>query len=122
MGLGLARRLALVFIAIYPLFGWAGQRPTLQVFVGEITDSHCAKVRLRSSFTSQRRVTDAEKKACALKCIERGSKVVLYNGDQHTMYTLDDPEKVISFAGQKVRITGTLRGSDLTVATIENVF
>jgi hypothetical protein len=122
MGLGFVRRSALVFIAIYPLLGWAGQKRSLQVFVGEITDSHCAKVRLRSSFTSQRRVTEAEKKACALKCIERGSKVVLFNSDQHTMYTLDDPEKVLSFAGQKVRITGILRGNDLTIATIENVF
>ncbi len=39
-----------------------------------------------------------------------------------TVYTLDNPEKVLPFAGQKVRITGTLRKNEITVATIENVF
>lgn len=124
MRAGLSRTLVLTFIALGPLPIWAGQsvRDNLQIFVGEITDSHCAKISLRAEFTNQRKGMGRDKKACTVKCIARGSKVVLYDTARRTVYTLDNPEEVLPFAGQKVRITGTLRKNEITVATIENVF
>jgi sortase (surface protein transpeptidase) len=62
-----------------------------------------------------------DRKACTLKCIEHGSKIVLYDASRRRVYRLDNTETVLPFAGQKVRITGTLRGNEITVATIENV-
>ena len=123
MRVGLSRTLVLIFVALGPLPIWAGQsvRDNLQVFVGEITDSHCAKISLRAEFADQRKGMAHDKKACTIKCIERGSKVVLYDTARRTVYTLDNPEKVLPFAGQKVRVTGTLRKNEITVATIENV-
>jgi hypothetical protein len=124
MGVGLLRTLVLIAIALFPRPIWAGQsgRGTLQAFVGEITDSHCAKISLHADFTEPTKSMGRDKKACSVRCIERGSKVVLYDPARRTVYTLDNPEKVLPFAGQKVRITGTLHGSEITVATIENVF
>ena len=112
MGLGPSRTLVLVFIALCPPPIWAGQpvRENLQVFVGDITD-----------FANQQTGMRRDKKACTAKCVERGSKIVLYDSAKHTVYMLDDPEKVLPFAGQKVRITGTVRRNEITVATIENV-
>ncbi len=123
MGLGPSRTLVLVFIALCPPPIWAGQpvRENLQVFVGDITDSHCAKISLRADFANQQTGMRRDKKACTAKCVERGSKIVLYDSAKHTVYMLDDPEKVLPFAGQKVRITGTVRRNEITVATIENV-
>lgn len=123
MSLGLCRTLALMFLALCPLSAWAGQpgRDNLQLFVGEITDSHCAKVTARSEFTDSRTM-ERDKKACTAKCAERGSKIVLYDPSRRRIFTLDDQEKVTPYAGQKVRITGTLRGNEIVVATIENVF
>ncbi len=53
MRAGLFRTLVLIFIALGPLPIGAGQsvRDNLQVFVGEITDSHCAKISVRAEFT-----------------------------------------------------------------------
>ncbi len=124
MGLGHSRTLILILIGLCPLQIWAKPpvRDNLQVFVGEITDSHCAKISLRSEFSDQRKGMGSDKKACTAKCVERGSKIVLYDPSRRAVYTLDDPQKVFQFAGQKVRITGTLHGNEIVVATIENVF
>jgi len=124
MGLGLTRTLALIFIGLCPIPTWAGPpvRGNLQVFVGEITDSHCAKISARSEFADQNKGMGHDRKACTAKCIEHGSKIVLYDPSRRTVYTVDDTQKVLPFAGQKVRITGTLHGNEIAVETIENVF
>ena len=124
MRVGLSRTLLLIFVALCPLPIWAGSpvQNNLQVFVGEITDSHCAKISSRAEFANPMKSMGRDRKACALRCIERGSKIVLYDTSRRLVYRLDDAERVLPFAGQKVRITGTLRKNEITLATIENVF
>ena len=76
--------------------------PQKQVFAGVITDDMCAT---KAGHAAMRMgPTDAE---CTIACVDaHGSFYVLYNGK--TAYTLSDQKKPQEFAGQKVRVTGTL--------------
>jgi hypothetical protein len=72
-----------------------------QTFVGTITDDMCAK-----AGHAQMRMgpTDAE---CTTACVAaHGAEYVLADGPN--VYTLSDQKTPEKFAGQRVRITGTL--------------
>jgi hypothetical protein len=75
--------------------------PAKQTFAGIITDNMCAKdghSRMRMG------PTDAE---CTIACIAaHGAMYVLYDGKD--VYTLSDQRTPEKFAGQKVRVVGTL--------------
>jgi hypothetical protein len=43
---------------------------------------------------------------CTLRCAKDGS-FVLYDSDTKTVYQLNDQEKPVRYAGQKVKISGT---------------
>ena len=85
----------------------AGQ--STQTFTGIITDSECAtgdhsRMRMGSD--------DAE---CARACVSaHGASFVLYTGKE--VYALTDQQTPDKFAGQKVRVTGTL---DVKTKTIQ---
>src|SRR5467141_3400921 len=72
-----------------------------QTFTGTITDNMCAK-----AGHAQMRMgpTDAE---CTSACVSiHGATYVLYDGKE--VYALSDQRTPEKFAGQKVRVTGTL--------------
>ena len=71
---------------------------TAQTFTGVITDSMCGKDHAMMKVSPDSR--------CVLECVKQGSKYALYDGK--AMYTLSDQKAPASFAGQKVKITGTL--------------
>jgi hypothetical protein len=77
----------------------AAQKP--RTFVGVITDDMCAT----DGHASMRMgPTDAE---CTKACVAaHGAEYVLTEGKQ--IYTLSDQKTPEKFAGQKVRVTGTL--------------
>ena len=82
--------------------------PGKQTFTGTITDNLCAK-----AGHSQMRMgpTDAE---CTIACIgAHGATYVLYNGKD--VYTLSDQQMPEKFAGQKVRVVGTLDAKTKTI-------
>jgi hypothetical protein len=72
-------------------------------FVGEIMDSKCATTGSHDPIMKQLGATDA--RDCTLECAKDGS-FVLYDSDTKTVYQLNDQEKPMRFAGQKVRISG----------------
>jgi uncharacterized protein DUF5818 len=77
----------------------AAQSP--QTFVGTITDDMCAK---EGHASMRMGPTDAE---CTKACIDaHGAEYVLANGT--SVYTLSDQKMPEKFAGQRVRVTGTL--------------
>jgi hypothetical protein len=83
--------------------------PGKQTFTGTITDDMCAGVG-----HAQMRMgpTDAE---CTVACIQaHGSTYVLYDGKN--TYALSDQKTPEKFAGQKVRVVGTV---DLKTKTIQ---
>jgi|ERR1035441_7931482 hypothetical protein len=69
-----------------------------QTFTGVITDSMCGKDH------AMMKVSPDSK--CVLDCVKHGSKYALFDGK--TSYVLSDQKSPEQFAGQKVRITGTL--------------
>jgi phage terminase large subunit len=72
-----------------------------QTFVGTITDDMCAKDGHESMRMGP---NDAE---CTKACISaHGAEYVLADGK--TVYTLSDQKTPEKFAGQRVRVTGTL--------------
>jgi Protein of unknown function (DUF5818) len=90
-----------------------------KVFTGEIGDTQCAMNvhSLDKSHKEMLKVKSVGKTAadCTLFCIKnRGGRFVIQNKDK--VYRLDKPELVEPYAGQKVRIIGTL---DAQTETIE---
>ena len=84
-----------------------------QTFTGVITDDMCP---LGSHTRMQMGPTDAE---CARACIEaHGASYVLYDGK--SAYVLSDQKSPGAFAGQKVRVVGTLDEKTKTI-TVESI-
>ena len=100
----IAKPLIVSLIALAALS--AGQ--STQTFTGVITDSECA-----TGNHSQMRMgsNDAE---CTRACVSaHGASFVLYDGKE--VYALTDQETPDKFAGQKVRVTGTLDAKTKTI-------
>ena len=52
---------------------------------------------------------------CTQNCVKMGAKYVLYDPSSKATYELDHQTKPALFAGQKVRVTGTLNRSTTTI-------
>jgi len=81
-------------------------------FVGEIMDSKCATTGSHDPIMKQLGAKDA--RDCTLKCAKDGS-FVLYDSDTKTVYQLNDQQKPMRFAGQKVRISGSYDQQSQTI-------
>ena len=83
--------------------------PAKQSFTGVITDDMCAK---GDHSQMQMGPTDAD---CTRACVDvHGAQYVLYDGK--AAYMLSDQKAPEKFAGQKVRITGTLDAKTRKIA------
>ncbi len=80
-----------------------------KTFEGNISDSMCGV----------KHMMPGGDKACTLECVKSGSKYVLADPASGKVYQLSDQKKPEEFAGQKVKVTGTLKGSTITVTSIE---
>ena len=93
-----------MLLALASLSGAQGR----QTFTGVITDSECADAghaRMRMG------PTDAE---CTIACVlAHGASYVLFDGKN--VYTLSDQETPEKFAGQRVRVVGTLDAQTKTI-------
>jgi len=90
------RPLVLILVAVSAL---SAQRT--ETFTGTITDGMCPK---GNHSLMRMGPTDAE---CAMACVSaHGATYVLYDGT--TAYELSDQQAAETFAGQRVRVTGTL--------------
>lgn len=82
-------------------------------YTGEIMDSQCAK--LGSHETMMKKEGIATEKQCTLGCIKMGGKFVLFNPTTKAVYQLDDQQKPMAFAGDKVKVMGTLDKATKTI-------
>jgi hypothetical protein len=83
-------------------------------FTGEIMDSACAKMGSHEGMMkAHAAIKDA--KGCTLGCVKNGAKFVLYDASTKTVYQLDDQQKPMQFAGEKVTVSGTLDESTKTI-------
>ena len=88
-------------------------------FFGEISDSQCA-MNVHSLNRSheemiKRQTLGTDAASCAKACVRRGGEWVLRSGEN--VYHLLYPDGVEQFAGQKVKVVGTL---DSKTNTIDN--
>jgi hypothetical protein len=91
------KRLILILLAIAAMSSCSSRH----TFTGTITDDVCSKA---NHSRMQMGPTDAE---CAIACIDvHGASWVLYDGKNS--YTLSDQQTPEKFAGQKVKVEGTL--------------
>jgi len=83
-------------------------------YSGEIMDSACAKMGSHEGMMKGHPgIKDA--KGCTLGCVKNGAKFVLYNAASKTVYELDDQQKPMQFAGEKVKVMGTLDKATKTI-------
>jgi hypothetical protein len=100
--------LTLLISALGATFLFAAPAPPKQTFTGIITDSMCEKA---DHSQMQMGPTDA---ACTLACVDvHGAMYLLYDGKN--AYTLSDQKTPAKFAGQKVRVVGTLDVKSKTI-------
>jgi hypothetical protein len=85
-----------------------------RTIVGYIGDSQCGL---------KHPMEMGDDKTCTLKCVESGGQFILADRDNGIVYKLDKAgqQKARQFAGQKVKVTGTLNAKTKTikVASIE---
>ncbi len=91
-----------------------GQQPnnTPMSFTGEIMDNECAAAGSHTDMMQKEGFKTA--KDCALGCVKAGEQFVLF-GLNKTTYQLDDQEKPVDYAGQKVTVIGTYDGATKTI-------
>src|SRR5215813_516006 len=92
-----------------------------QTFAGEIMDSQCAKNASHEMMLKKEGMGDKDpndpmvKAMCTKNCVKMGGKYVLFDAASKTVYELDDQTKPEQFAGQKVKVTGTLDKAAKTI-------
>lgn len=105
--------LFVALLLVVPAIG-GPQRPS---FFGEISDSQCA-MNVHSLSRSheemiKRRTLGTDAASCSKACVRRGGEWVLRSGDN--VYHLLYQAGVEQFAGQKVKVVGTLDSSINTI-------
>ena len=111
------------WLLVAVLLAHAGDEKT-RIFRGQIADTQCA-LNIHSLTRSHTEMLKSKKMggtpgACSTYCVRYlGGDFVLSSKDE--VYRLDNQEKVGQFAGQKVKITGTmeLKSKTIHVVTIE---
>jgi len=77
---------------------------------GYISDSHCGAKGAKAAGHGQ----------CAAKCVsEHGAKYVFVNDADQKVYNVDPQDKVAAHAGHHVKVTGSVDGDNLKVASLE---
>lgn len=96
------------FVLIALAFASATAAQGKQTFTGVITDNLCGK---GGHAAMRMGPTDAE---CTMACIDaHGASYVLFDGNE--VYALSDQKMPVKFAGQKVRVVGTLDAKTRTI-------
>lgn len=76
-------------------------------WAGWVVDEHCGAKGASSGH-----------KSCALKCAKDGAAMLLYTPAGEKLYKLSDQAAVKKYAGQQVKIVGTLDGETIMVDSI----
>lgn len=103
----------------------AAPKPKTETFTGEVMDSQCAMNASHAEMLKKEGMGDKDpndpmvKAMCTKNCVKMGGKYVLYEAASKKIYQLDDQTKPEQFAGQNVKVTGTLSKDTIHVTNIE---
>ncbi len=95
--------LAAVLLALSSMV-WAGGGS----WTGTVSDSHCGVKHAEAGEKST---------GCVANCVKGGAKYVLVSDGK--VYELDAQDKFADFAGKSVKVSGELKGTAITVASVE---
>jgi len=95
---------SLAVAALAAGFVLAGDAAKAVSVQGFITDSYCGA-----------KNASMEGKSCALKCMEKGAKLVLYSSADKKTFNLDDQTKAKENVGIEVKVTGTVDEATSTI-------
>jgi hypothetical protein len=108
-----------ITLVVLSAVAFANAASTRNVFSGEISDSQCAMNVHSLSRSHQemikRKTLGTDAASCARACVRRGGEWVLRSGE--VVYRLQNQDGVDEFAGQQVKVTGSL---DSATNTIDN--
>jgi len=104
--------LAVLGSAVLALFA-ASSPAADSTYSGQIMDSACAQMGSHDAMATGHGVK--ANKECTLSCVKAGAKFVLYDAASKKIYKLDDQQKPVQFAGEKVKVTGTLDKATNTI-------
>jgi hypothetical protein len=112
--------LAAAVLSLLPLATISGQSSpaTPQTIVGEVTDTICAPSKSHSGIMAKMPNMGHDASSCAKECAKIGAKYVLLDNQTGRVYQVDDQAKIAQFAGQRVKVTGTLTASGIKVANV----
>ncbi len=86
-----------ITVLVFGCMAWA------KTLTGVVSDDHCGAKK--------------HDVACLTKCIDGGAKYVLVSRGK--VYKVDAQDKFKDFAGKRVKVTGDLKGDEITVASVE---
>lgn len=116
------RTAAVVAVALLlSVISFAAPKNKSKTFTGEIMDSQCAMngshaMMLKKEGMGDKDPNDAmAKKMCTQNCVKMGGKYVLFNPDDKSVYQLDDQKKPEQFAGENVKVKGTIDEKTKTI-------
>jgi hypothetical protein len=96
-------------LAVMPIAAAAAAgSATAGSWTGWVTDTACGATG-----------ANAEHKACAEKCLEKGSKLVFYNNADKKIYKLDKQDVAKQNIGHEVTVKGQVDGNTIAVDSIE---
>lgn len=76
---------------------------------GVVSDAMCG---------AKHMMKDKSAAECTRECVKKGSKFALVSGDN--LYTLEGHEAELDkYAGQRVAVSGTLKGDNITVSSVK---
>lgn len=86
----------------------AQKKSSEKAFYGKISDDMCGLTHTMGG-------SDAE---CTRSCVKTGAKYVLADEKNQKIYKLSDQQKPAAFAGEDVKVVGTISGDTITVSSI----
>lgn len=95
--------LVLMSLLVFGCLAYAAEK----TYVRTVSDSHCGAKHSSPS---------AAAATCVENCVKGGAKYVLVSHGK--VYQLDDQDKFKGMGGTAVRVTGTLNGDTITVASV----
>jgi hypothetical protein len=94
---------AVCALCFFAITAFAGETMT-----GWVTDEKCGA-----------RVANEKGANCAKKCVEQGQPAVFVSDKDQTVLPVDNQDKIKEFAGQHVKVSGTVADNKLHVESVE---
>lgn len=107
-----------LFLALSSAAASAPRQATRATIYGVITDSYCARDGHAEAMRLSRDMgtTDA---SCTVACVHKGANLVLVERGSGKTYVISDPLQAIKYAGQTVKIVGTVMKNKIVPSSIE---